>query len=385
MRILFCGLSGIPSKASASINRYMAIAQAMSSENEIIIINRFALFDKVSQQEQERTLFKVLDATGVKYRPKSFFRRNLLKLTSFFYEYRLIKQLNKEKRIDWVNVYSQYFGICLFYFLLSKILGFQIILHYVEYRSKIKDKGFLFKLNGFLFDKYSVYLCQRVIPISNYINSRVKEIRPSLITLIIPPICDFEYFNLIKPQTIENRYFVFCGSAGYSEVIQFILDSFLNITNLNKFELHLIINGDIVNQSIKKQIEDNKDSIKVFSKLKYDELISKYKGSMAQLIPIRDSIQDCARFPQKICEYLASNRPILTTNYGEIPNYFTDGQNAIIASKFEVACYSQKLDWAINNIEAIDAISNNSYSLGIKFFDIHSYRNQINEFLKRDY
>jgi glycosyltransferase involved in cell wall biosynthesis len=382
MRILFCGLSGIPNKKSAPINRYMAIAQAMSVGNEIIFINRFPLYDVITRQIDENEPFKIIDATNCKYRPKSFLKRNLLKVTSFFQEYLLIKKLNKEIKINWLNIYTQFFGICFFYIILSKIFRFKTILHYVEFRSEIKGRSLLFKLNDYLFDHYAVYLCDRILPISSFINNHTLELKPKASTLVIPPICDFEYFDFFEPELSDKKYFVFCGSAGYVGIIQFIIESFLMIQEKNEINLQLVINGKITNQTILQLIEANKDRILIFSGLEYNVLIAKYKGSLAQLIPLRDTIQDCARFPQKICEYLASGRPIVTTNFGEIPHYFIDGKEAVISDEFNTTSFSKKLEWVLENQEKVKVISENSYALGLNLFNTKSYTSRFEKFLE---
>lgn len=383
MRILFCGLSGIPKSSSAPINRYMSIAQAMSANNEIIFINRIPIFDEKTQLNSEwRNSFRIIEATGIEYRPKSFFKRNFLKFFSFLFEYNKILQLNKEKKIDWVNVYTQYFGIYFFYFILSKILRFKIILHYVEFRSEIKGRNIILRINDYFFDKYAFFLCNKIIPISTFLNNRISKIRPNIKTIIIPPICDFAFFDSIIPESTENRYLVYCGSANYDEVILFIIESYLKITDKNNIDLHLIINGRITNPKIIELIESNKNKILIFSRLSYELLIAKYKGSLAQLIPLRATVQDYARFPQKICEYLASGRPIVTTNLGEIPNYFEDGRNAIVASGFDTDTYSQKLQWIINNPNKLESISENSYATGLNLFNTNSYNLKLEKFIE---
>lgn len=383
MRILFCGLSGIPNSSSAPINRYVSIAEAMSANNEIIIINRIPIFDEETQQNSEwNNSFRIIEATGVRYRPKTFLKRNFLKLFSFLFECNKILQLNKEKKIDWVNVYTQYFGIYFFYFLLSKILHFKIILHYVEFRSRIKGRNITLRINDYFFDNYAFFLCNKVIPISTFLNNRILKIRPDIKTIIIPPICDFIFFDSIIPESTESKYLVYCGSANYDEVILFTIESYLKIIDRSNIDLHLIINGRITNPKILELIESNKNRILIFSRLSYKRLIAKYKGSLAQLIPLRDTVQDYARFPQKICEYLASGRPIVTTNFGEIPNYFEDGKNAIVASGFDTDTYSQKLLWVINNPNKLDCISENSYSTGVRLFNTNSYNLKLEKFIE---
>jgi glycosyltransferase involved in cell wall biosynthesis len=382
MRILFCGLSGIPNKASASINRYMAIGQAVSSNNEAIFINRFPLFKEIEQQScDSNNSFRVIDATNIKYRPKSFMQRNFLKLASFLFEFSAIKNINKEQKIDWLNIYTQYFGILLFYNLLSKIFNFKTILHYVEFRSKVKERNWLYRINDLLFDRFAVFFCDKIIPISTSLNSYILSLKHTADTLIIPPICDFQYFDSIEPEISDKRYFVFCASISYEDVFLFIIESFLKLNDSKEINLHLVINGELTNPTVKKLLETNNERIFVFSNMDYKKLIAKYKGSLAQLIPLRNSLQDGARFPQKICEFLAAHRPIVTTAFGEINHYFINNLNAIIAMDYKINTYSQKMEWVLNNPDKLEAIAHNSYVIGCSHFNIQSYSSKIEKFL----
>lgn len=121
MRILFCGQSGIPGNRSATLNRYYAIAHAMKDDNEIIFINRIPVNKKNTHRDADFP-FSIVDATNHKYRSESFVTRNFIKAFSIFYEFQTLKRLNKEKKIEWINVYTQFFGICMFYYAFSKII-----------------------------------------------------------------------------------------------------------------------------------------------------------------------------------------------------------------------------------------------------------------------
>lgn len=381
MRVLFCGLSGIPNKASASINRYLAIGQAISENNEIIFLNRFPLFREGNFTWPDDIQFRVIDPTNTKFRPESFLRRNFIKLTSFIFEFKSFRKINKERKIDWVNIYTQYFGIFITYYFFSKIFRFKTILHYVEFRSQFNHRSFVLRINDFLFDKYAILLCDRIIPISSTLNNHVLKVKPNAHTLIIPPICDFDYFASISPEASTKKYFIFCSSVSYDEVILFVIESFLKTQLKEDISLHLVINGNIENATINQLLSENQNKIFLFSNLEYDCLIAKYKGSIAQLIPLRNTIQDIARFPQKICEFLASNRPIITTPYGDVGNYFIDNYNAIIATAYDIDCYASKLEWAIEHPVELEVITRNSYAIGLEYFNIKGYSSKINEFL----
>jgi glycosyltransferase involved in cell wall biosynthesis len=380
MRILFCGQSQYPNNSNATMNRYVSIAKAMSDENEIIFVNRTP-FQEINSFSANND-FKVIDVCNQKFRPKKFLKRFFFKLFSPIFEFWAFRNLNKSKKIDWVNVYTQYFGLCLFYYFLSKIFRFKTILHYVEIRSEFKNRNLFLKLNDFLYDNYVMFLFDRYLPISRFLDEYLKEKNVNVNTLIIPPICDFGQFKSLKcHNNIADSYFLYCGSSAYTEVILFIIEAFEKIKTDNSVKLYLVLNGPISVQ-IKELLERNFGRIKLFSKLDYNELICLYKNSIALLIPLRNTKQDEARFPQKICEYLASGKIVISTNFGEVRWYFKDMENSLIANDYDVTAYSEKMDWVFLNSQNLKAIEERAYKTGKDFFDINAYRKSIKLFLK---
>ena len=123
------------------------------------------------------------------------------------------------------------------------------------------------------------------------------------------------------------------------------------------------------------------ENIMIISNLLYADLIAHYKSAKALLIPLRNTIQDTARFPHKISEYTASQAVIISTNYGEIQYYFNDGLNAIISDKYSIKMFSAKIDWVLDNENSLKSIKERSYSLGNKYFNYISYYDDVEAFL----
>lgn len=380
MRILFCGQSSYPNNNNATTNRYIAIAKVMAFESEVIFINRIPLIEY--SHFSNKTEFRVIDVSNQKCRPNNFFKRNFIKLFSSLFEFRTFWKLNKEKKIDWINIYTQYFGLCLFYFFLSKIFKFKTILHYVEIRSEFNNRNLFLKLNDFLYDNYVMFLFDKYVPISHFLDKHLKQSNSAISSLIIPPICDFDYFkNNNLSNLLDETYFLYCGSTAYNDVILFIIESFEKMEQNESVKLYLVLNG-IISDTIRALLEQKKERIKVFSNLEYNDLIGLYKNSLALLIPLRDSPQDEARFPQKISEYIASEKVIISTNYGEVRYYFKDNYNAIIAEDYDTDMYSKKMKWVFVNRLSLGELENKAYATGKKHFDIEGYRETIKDFLK---
>jgi len=224
MRILFCGQSGYPNNKNATMNRYSSIAKIMAPNNEIIFLNSIPVCDNVLSSEAD---FDCVNTFRKNDRSENFIKRNFIKFLSPIFVYLTLLKINKEKKIDWVNVYTQYFGVCLYYTILSKLLKFKTILHYVEIRSEFKGRGLLLKLNDFLYDRYAVFLFDRYIPISSFLEKHLKNANANAKSIIVPPVCDFEYFKKIScSKKIDEQYFLYCGYADYIYVIVFVIDYF---------------------------------------------------------------------------------------------------------------------------------------------------------------
>ena len=61
--------------------------------------------------------------------------------------------------------------------------------------------------------------------------------------------------------------------------------------------------------------------VKVFRNVNHSDIPGHYKPAKALLIPMRPTLQDAARFPHKIGEYVASGNPMISNNFGEVACY----------------------------------------------------------------
>ena len=109
--------------------------------------------------------------------------------------------------------------------------------------------------------------------------------------------------------------------------------------------------------------------VKVFRNLTDVQLSYLYANAKALLVPIRPNKKDIARFPHKIGEYLAASTTIITTAYGEIPNYFIDNYNALIAKDYNIDSYAAKMKLVISNPALASKIGINGFQTGLKKFD----------------
>lgn len=318
--------------------------------------------------------------TGIVFQPKDRFHRLWYR---FIGKLREIYFLLKNKcDVSIICVDSGIFLPIFKYWLISKISGFKIYYLYHEDEDVLqKDKDLNNKINLFLFKKYIWKIIDGVLPINKYLQDRIKTENPTLPQLTIPALVDYELFN-IKRKLNQQKYFFYCGSLAYFEIIEFIIKSFERI-NESEYKLYILSFGDKNKElELDKIIENSSKSklIERFGYLDYESLIDIYINASALLIPLRDTLQDIARFPHKIGEYTASKNPIITTNVGVIPFYFENYKSALIAEKYEIIMFAKLMQFVVDNPEKSIEIGHNGFQIGKDNFDYSLYGEKLIQF-----
>jgi glycosyltransferase involved in cell wall biosynthesis len=379
IKAVHVGISGFPF-GSAAINKCLAVYQSLRKQDvEFLIINNKAIHKKNIPVSIEKSgtieNIKYVYTPYSPYRSGSFWMRRISNVSGRWNELLLLIGLARRNEIDVMFFYPDNgsFAELIYYRILSKLFSFPLISHYVEYRTSFYTPRLFERISDLLFDKYFMRFIDAVLPISQFLIEHLKRRGLKKPYLKIPPLVDFSKFKRIEQKT--EPYFLYVGTAGYMDAIQFITQAFDKMT-VPGISLYMVINGKAQDlktvENLIKQMTRSKD-VKCFSSLSYDDLIQKYIHAKALLIPLKDTIQDRARFPQKIAEYLASGNPIITTNYGEVAHYFRDDENALVAPHYDIGEYSKKMEFVVEFPERASDIGKRGHATGLKYFDLNSY------------
>lgn len=386
--IVYLGCSGFP-HGLAEIQKIILISKGqIKTGNTVTVICKRGMHNKEDRPDMQPCGnfegIEYIYPGGSPFRHPNFFKRNYLKVKGVVNEFLLLKKLKREGKIDDAILSTHSYYAVLWYCFLGKTIGFKTVLNYVEYYSGVKKKWFQFDkwLNDQLYDMYAPRLVDSVFLISEFLIGHLKKISPKKKYLKIPNLTDVSRFNGIE--TVKGPdYFLFCGDAGYFEIIKFIIDAFEKLKTDSAF-LYLVINGKDPDKEVVKQYigqSSSKDRIKFLSRLTDRELSTYYKNSMALLIPLRPTFQDKARFPHKIGEYLASGSPVISTNYGEVKYYFKDMENMLIADSYDVDQYAGKMQFALDNKEAVAQIARKGQNIAFDQFEYTLNGERISNFL----
>ena len=390
--IVYLGYSAFP-RGLAEVQKMILISKSLFlTGHHVTVICRNGTHNKNTNPDIKVHGFyesiEYIYASGSAFRNDSFLRRRICEIKGKINEVRMLRQRKKQGRLDYAILSTRNFYSILFYSIISKLFGFKTILNYVEYYSAMKKNWYQVgvRLNDKLFDKYASSLADAVFPISEFLINHIKRGSPSKKYLKIPVLTDFSKYHEIEVSS-SQKYFLFCGDAGYKEVIHFIVDSFELLKNRPSAFLYLVISGNPGNiEEIKKYINNcaQKNRIKLFSRLSEKDLYTYYKNAAALLIPLRPTFQDMARFPHKTGEYLASGNPVISTNYGEIKYYFQDGENMLIADRYDRGLFAEKMQFVIDKSEEAKSIGLRGKNLACQLFNYRSFSPILNDFLKDD-
>lgn len=387
--VIFLGFSDFP-YGLAEAQKIILISKSLQLMNSTVTV----ICRNGNYNQNEKPLLKVdgfhenihyIYASGSCFRNDNFFKRRFFEIKGKFKEFLILRKMAHEKNVDFAILSTKSFLSIILYYIYGKIFNFKIILNYVEYYSSIKNNKFNFidNFNDILFDKFSSLFSNAVFPISTFLEKHVRKISPKKRIFKIPILTDFNKYQTVKVIEKQKNYFLFCGHASYKEVIKFIIDSYEIIANSSYF-LYLIINGyDSDKKELRDYVKSKKISnkINIFSNLTEDQLYSYYKNADGLLIPLRPTLQDEARFPHKIGEYLASGNPIISTDFGEVNYYFSDMKNMLIAKSYNPSLFAEKMKFIIDFPAESKIIGEKGKEIAMEKFDYQAIAEPLNEFL----
>ncbi|WP_149276832.1 glycosyltransferase [Pareuzebyella sediminis] len=387
--VVFLGESGFP-VGLATIQRITLIGKALISVGvKTTVICRKGVWDEKSRNFEEKGSFEGINyiyTSKKTFRPKEFINRNIQKIKGIYGEFMYLRYLKKHDEISMAIVSEMSIIHVIRYYIFSIALKFPIVINFTEMSSSMQHRlTFFNRINDHFHDRWVIKLYDGAFAISANLLNYYKKISPSKPLIKLPILCDFNKFDQPKSEK-EVSYFLYCGSMGYKEIINFILSAFQTLTDFNDVELFMIVSGGTKREVIllEEKINDMFDNkpIRLFSNIPYEQLVSLYINAKALLIPLRPTIQDASRFPHKIGEYLASGNPVITTAIGEINTYFEDGKTALIAENYEVDLFAEKMRFVLENPQKAKQIGQKGKELGLREFHYQTHGVRIQNFLK---
>jgi glycosyltransferase involved in cell wall biosynthesis len=322
--------------------------------------------------------------TGTTIRPQNFLSRRWVEFRGVVVGiYRLI-QLKSQNKVDAIFSLIGLHNLSHYHFifvLLSRLLNIPYVLEVCE-RPWVQNEKTIPPLRKIP----SLSGVQGVICISDYLmkwcESENAKFNLNVEILKIPIMYDKSEFSGAhtrpsEPAAQSYPVLLFASSA-YFQAAKFTINAMRFVWN--EFpEAKLVITGLDPENAQTKLLENDiindkhKDQIEFTGYIPREELINRYSQANGLLIPLSNDIISKARFPTKIGEYLKSERPIITSNVGEIPQYFTHRENALISEPDNARAFAENIIFVIRHPEQANDIGKNGSRLADEHFDYQKY------------
>jgi glycosyltransferase involved in cell wall biosynthesis len=113
------------------------------------------------------------------------------------------------------------------------------------------------------------------------------------------------------------------------------------------------------------------------------DLLTLYARASALLLPLPPDLTSIARFPTKLGEYLASRRPVITTDVGEVSLYLTDGVNAFVTPPDDTQAFAAAIQSAIEDPEGAARIGEAGFLVARNEFHYARHSTELASLLSR--
>lgn len=370
---------GFPFKQNASNEKNSLIAKALIHAGYEVYITSKGSYGKNIKNEGT--------VNQIHYK---CFSRNKVKLSIFKYLYAVLLEirflLSLTRKFHRVYLFGSYTSLIIYFFYSAfcEISKIRLVLNIMEWHINAHEKlSRLKRINSYFFDRFAFQLSAGTIAISDLIITNLKSFSNNSKYLFIPALTDVSKIDDIKrSDAAKFKYALYCGGIGYINVIETIIDAVRELGN----DIHLVL----VLHGKNSQLERVKlyisnihlsDKIHIVSDLSYSDLINFYKNAFVLLVPLRDTIQDKARYPQKIAEYAACGRPIISNDVGQVGKDFSHKTDIYFANSYISTDLAKGIHEIFKNENLAKEIGKNARLKAEQYFDYLNYSVKLDLFL----
>ena len=280
------------------------------------------------------------------------------------------------KRRDKKNVICIYGNIDLYFFpilISAKLLGYKVLQDIVEDQSlKSEEFSLLTRLNiGFavLFEPLFIRWVHGVIVISSQIEEKIQSINSSMPRLLIPVSAMNLFIDFPSDKKKSDLINIFyCGSFGVKDGVELLVDAFVRSQKVHP-NLRLTLVGTPSNDALEKMQIIQNNTINITGYLNDDDYWKCLYSSDILCMTRINSPYANAGFPFKLGEYLATGKPVLATNVGDVTKYLEHQKDAIIIKPSCIDAIEEGINYLVSHPETHQLIGQNGLEKAKQFFN----------------
>jgi len=337
---------------------------------------------------------KIMNYEGVDYiYPFKRFKRNnviirrLINLLKPFYGLKMLIKLQKASKTFSILEFSSTFYQEVFYWIFAKLARISITREANEIPYHKVNNNRLLWLKLFIYKHFRIYLYDGFIVISSLLEDYYnKHCKKKIKIIKVPILVDLTRFEIKrKPKENSPPYIAYVGSMDEKKdgVISLIKAFGLIADQAENYNLVLIgavkkENKNRINSLIEEKQIQNKVILKGFIEKNEIPFILKNAKILALARPV--SRQNCAGFPTKLGEYLATGNPVVATQLGDIGHYLTHNESILLSPPGDIKEFANNLLLLIKDNERAKTIGVNGKKVAEKSFNYKTYATSISEF-----
>jgi glycosyltransferase involved in cell wall biosynthesis len=206
----------------------------------------------------------------------------------------------------------------------------------------------------------------------------------------VPSTVDPGRFISKKEKPVNYNYIGYFGSLTFErDNVDMLVKAFAEFSKLHQ-NIQLVLGGfctddqrkELVNLIADLQIQER---VVLLGYLTREEIIQ-YISYADVLVMVRSNDPDTrVSYPSKLTEFLASSRPVISVNVGEIPLYIKDGEDAFLVEPGNTQALVKKLNYVYDNYEAALLVGRKGKQLTETVFNYNYQAKRMIEFINTLY
>ncbi len=298
---------------------------------------------------------------GVKYyhpfgeteRSPYFVVRTYKKIRKYIRTINLFIRLNRQEKIRAIIVYTGLPGTFMLAWAMSALTGSKLIQEISEHPLRYYQTGTVAKKIGQLKVRTELSLVDGILCISHFLMNFYSERGfPLHRLMLVPSTVDPQRFSMKDERPFPFPYIGYFGMLTFKrDNVDLLIQAFAKIAEKHP-DIKLVLGGPEYGnekKGILRMAEDLgiSDRLKLLDYMSREEII-RYIANSDVLVMVRaQDLKSQASFPSKLTEYLATGRPVISVNVGEISDYLADGINAYLVEPGNKDALANKLDYVL--------------------------------------
>lgn len=232
---------------------------------------------------------------------------------------------------------------------LCHLLRLPVILEYCEWWP---EHGSASPLARWAFRRPLIQISTGALVISREIEDRVRKLastlNPRLFIYRLPCLVDMKRFDNGQEVRTREGAFVWCGSEQWTADVFFLIRALAEVRRRG-YSASLTIVGSF-GEASRRVVEEyasarglSGSDLTLAGFVDESTLVQLFGGAAALLLPMPDDMESLTRMPNKLAEYLASGRPVITCGVGDLRYLLAHGDSAYMARPGDENDYAEQM------------------------------------------